>query len=75
MSETIVKPESLKIGMRFRLTGDACNPQERDNKHIYEVTNENTACKLGAHLIVRDETTGTEHEMQIMPWVPVIRIE
>ncbi len=74
MSETIMKPEDLRIGMRFRLTGDACNSEERDNKHIYEVTNHDSACKLGAHLIVKDET-GKEQEMRIMPWVSVLRIE
>jgi len=73
ISETVVKPESLEIGAHFRLTGDACNSEERDNKHIYEVTNQNLDCKLGAHLIVKDET-GIEQEMRIMPWVPVIRI-
>jgi hypothetical protein len=74
MPETLIKPEDLKVGMRFRLTGEADDPAERNNKHIYEVFNINTACTQGAHLMVQDETGG-EQEIMIPPWVKVLRIE
>jgi hypothetical protein len=69
----LMKPEELEIGMRFRLTGDACNEAERENQHTYLVTNKDSACKLGAHLIVADEA-GAEEEIRILPWVKVIKV-
>lgn len=74
MPEKVIKPEELDIGMRFRLTGDAENADERNDKHIYTVINKDLNCKLGAHLIVEDET-GREREISIMPWVPLLHIE
>ena len=75
MPEKIVKPEVLnKTGVRFRLTGEASNSAECDDKHIYEVINWSTTCTLGVHLMVKNEE-GLEQEMKIMPWVPVILIE
>lgn len=76
MSERRIGPKDLNIGMQFRLTGDAETPQERDMaNHVFRVTNVNTACKLGAHLIIENVETGEESETFIMPWVPVILIE
>jgi hypothetical protein len=68
---TEIQLDRLTIGTRFRLTGDACNPAEAANQHVYTVTNRDLACDLGAHLIVADET-GAQTEMRIMPWVPII---
>jgi hypothetical protein len=65
-----LKPETLEIGMKFRLTGDACNEEERNDNHIYEVINKDEVCRLGAHVIVKNEE-GKEQEMRIMPWVPL----
>ena len=76
MSDRRIKPEELDIGMRFCLTGDAENPQERDMaNHVYRVTNVDTAYKHGAHLIIEDVATGMETETVILPWVPVILVE
>lgn len=76
MSERRIKPEELDIGMRFRLTGDACSAQERDMaNHIFKVTNVDTAYTHGAHLIIVNEATGAETETVILPWVPVLLIE
>lgn len=76
MSERRIDPKDLDIGMRFRLTGDAESPEERAMaNHIYRVTNVDTACKLGAHLIIENVETGEETETLIMPWVPVILVE
>jgi len=69
----LMKPEELEIGMSFRLTGDACNQEERENTHVYLVTNKDDACKMGAHIIVKDES-GEEQEMRILPWVKVIKV-
>lgn len=76
MSERRIEPKDLDIGMQFRLTGDAETPEERDMaNHVFEVTNVDTACKLGAHLIIKNVGTGEETETLIMPWVPVILIQ
>lgn len=76
MSERVIKPKELDIGMRFRLTGDAENPEERAMAgRVYEVTNVDVSCKLGAHLIIQDVETGKETDSWIMPWVPVILVE
>lgn len=71
--ETLVKPEELDIGDKFRLTGEACDPAEREDKDTYEVINKDLGCTLGAHLIVRG-SDGASHETRIMPWVKVYKV-
>jgi hypothetical protein len=76
MAERRIKPRELDIGMKFRLTGEAENPDERDmENHVYEVTNLDMASKFAAHLIIKDVETGVETDTLLMPWVPVILIE
>lgn len=68
MSERRIKPEELDIGMRFRLTGDACSAQERDMaNHIFKVTNVDTAYRPGAHLIIVNEASGHGLDVHVCP--------
>ena len=70
----LVPPDTLAIGDKYRLTGAACTKAEREDKSTYEVVNKDTACVLGAHLIVKGDD-GVEREVRIMPWVKVYKIE
>lgn len=69
----LVKPETLEIGDKFRLTGIACDEAERNDTSIYEVVNKNVACTLGAHIITKN-SDGVEQEQHLMPWVKVYKV-
>lgn len=70
----ILKPEALTIGTKFRFVRDACNEDERNDHNLYEVVNINDACRIGVHVVVKNES-GEMQEMQIMPWVKLIGVE
>lgn len=70
----LVSGSDLKIGDKFKLTGDACNEAERKETRTFEVVNQCRDDHKGAtHLMVKDET-GKVEETMIMPWVKVEKL-
>lgn len=83
MEETRIMPDDLKIGDRYRLTGDACNPEEAADKRIFEVidldrrvaTFEGKEVLVGLSALVRCEPKPAPLRIvHIGPWVPLIRL-
>lgn len=75
MNTTRIKPSELKVGMRYRLTGDACDPQEARDQNTYKVMEVISPCRLGAHVRLMVEQTGHEFWVILAPWVPILRID
>lgn len=70
----LVGPNELRVGVKYRLTGDACNARERDDKRVFTVLGR---CLDdhggGAHLWVK-ASDGETLEVEIAPWVQVLLI-
>lgn len=68
-----VSPNELKVGDKYRLTGDAVNAKERDDKRTFVVVACCAGEHFGAHLMVK-ASDGEVLEIEIAPWVQVILI-
>lgn len=81
----IIKPEDLQSNNCFRLTGDACNENERNDKITYKVIEilEKKYIEIGDRKTLISFICVTEHEEKgnkiqikhhIAPWVPLYLI-
>ena len=71
----MTEPKDLKIGDKFRLIGDACDPRERTDTQVYEVLDicKGEDHKHLAHLMVKNEK-GELSETKIGAWVPLLKV-
>lgn len=79
--EERIKPDALRVGDRFRLTGEAHDPEEAADKSTYDVVDlDRRTMTLGGRAILVGLTAlvrvdgGEPVPMGIGPWVPLVRI-
>lgn len=71
-----LKGKELKVGDRFVLSGQACNPAEANERRVFKVVEveaqEGTA--FFTKVLCEIEGHSGLHPVVIAPWVPIVRI-